>query len=201
MRPQLTALVLAAILLWFLPCLLRNCLRERVADRSDPEDHDFRGFDQGSRRLSWFQLHFAGRPGCDDGCNGLVSDGERDFGHESADANVFDAAYELVPAADAAEYVFSFDDTAASSSVEKPVHFALRNAVVSTRCLGASNLPGINPLLDGWEADSELESCLTRLQENRVGFVVGFSWPIQFQRPLVFQESRNITFCYGDASD
>ena len=57
-----------------------------------PQNHDFRGFDEGSRNLSFFQPQFADRICCDHRGNLLAADRQRDLSHDSIDLDVDDTA-------------------------------------------------------------------------------------------------------------
>ncbi len=72
---------------------------------SDTEDHDLGGFDEGGYGFSFFEAHFAGGVGGDDGGDDLASDGEADLGEEAFEFEVDDAADELVASADGAHHL------------------------------------------------------------------------------------------------
>jgi len=67
----------------------------------------------------------------------LVSNGDFYFRHQAADANFVDASNQLIAAADAAHYQVALRSGLATGAVEKPVDFALRNAMVSASGLYA----------------------------------------------------------------
>lgn len=65
-----------------------------------PQDHDFGGLDEGSRSLTGFEIHFAGRACGDDRGDLLVANREYDLRHEPTDANTLDAAHQLISSAE-----------------------------------------------------------------------------------------------------
>src|SRR5579864_4500126 len=123
---------------------------------SHAENHDFGCLDEGGSRLPGFQLHFASGTRGDDGGDPLVADGKRNFRHQSADAHVVDATDKLIATTDATEKVVALGKILSSGAEEKAVNFALRDAVVASGGAHTANLPGVDPLFDRRETDSQL---------------------------------------------
>jgi hypothetical protein len=67
---------------------------------------------------------------------------------------------------------------AAASAEEQLVDFGSRDAVVSAGGLNAANLFLVNPLLDGGEADAQLQGCIAKVEQIvgiRTGTPRGFT--------------------------
>src|SRR6266702_6060988 len=65
-------------------------------------DHHVGGLDESGGGVAFLQLQLAHCVGGDDGGDVAVDEGEDDLGEEAFDADTYDFARELVPAADAA---------------------------------------------------------------------------------------------------
>lgn len=72
------------------------------------QDHHFRGLNQSNGSLAGLEMHLAGRCCGDDRSDLLLSDGDFHFRHEAADADLINAADELVASADAAYNLLAF---------------------------------------------------------------------------------------------
>ena len=133
--------------------------------RSNTEHHDFRRFDKGGDRFSFFKAHFAGGVGGDDGGDDLAADGEADLGEEAFDFKLDDAADELIAAADRAHHLtlrglgtFGFE--------EERVELGLGDAVVAAGSFDGLKFAAIDPLLDGGVGDAEAESGIARSEQG-----------------------------------
>jgi len=147
------------------------CVGGRIRrEGSDAEDHDLGGLDEGGGGLAGLEVHLTGGTGGDDGGDLLAADGDFDFGHESADADLIDAADELVAATDAAGVEGALGDSLAAGAEQEAVDLTLGNAMMAAGCTDAADFAAVDPLLDGGEADLEFERGLAGFEE-RIGLL------------------------------
>lgn len=132
---------------------------------SHPKDHHFRCFDESRRRLPRFQIHFASRARGDDRSDPLLTGRKDNFSHQATDLHALDSPDQLVSATEVAHNHGSLGSGFTSRPKQQPVHFTLRNSVVSPGGANASDLLLVNPLLDRGEADTKFYRRLPRLQQ------------------------------------
>src|ERR1700728_2638426 len=102
-------------------------------------------------------MHFASR-GCGDNRGDLLAaDGNLDFCHQTADANRIDASPQLIAPTDPADGLLSFVFRSAASPEKQFVDLALGDAVMSSGGWDTAYSLFVNPLLNGGEADSQLQ--------------------------------------------
>jgi len=129
------------------------------------QNHDLRGFNQCGSGLPWLQSHFASRTGGDNRCDLLTADGDLHFGHEAADSDGVDAPDELIAPADATDDLMPLLFGSASRAKEQAIDFRLWDAMMPPGSLNAFDLLLIDPLFDCGEADAELQSRFSQLQQ------------------------------------
>src|ERR1700686_517717 len=88
------------------------------------------------------------------------------LGHQTANLHGLYSTHKLIPTTHAPDFFFALLLGLATGSEKQSVHFALRNTMMSSHSLIASNLLLVNPLLDRWEADPKLQGCVTKLQRS-----------------------------------
>jgi hypothetical protein len=128
---------------------------------SNPQDHDFRSFDEGRDSLTWLELHFAGGPGRDYRRDHLPSNRNLNLRHQAADAYREDPSNKLVPSTDAADYKLSFLFISAAGSKKQPVDLTQWNTMMPASRPYAAYLFFVDPLLDGWKTDAQLQGSIS----------------------------------------
>ena len=125
-------------------------------EKSDAEDHDFGGFDEGGGAFADFEAEFAGSVGGDDAGDVLFADAQRDLREEAAEFDFGDAADELIAAGDLAEFAAARADVATSEFCgNEAVDLGFRYAVVAAGSFGGFEFAAIDPLFESGIADTE----------------------------------------------
>src|SRR5882672_7194007 len=115
--------------------------------RSDAEDHDFGGFDEGGGAFTGLEAEFARGVGGDERGDLLFADAERNLGEEAVVFDGDDAADELIAAGDFAEGAATFGDVAAFERFgDEAVDFRFGNAMMAAGSFGGFEFAAIDPL-------------------------------------------------------
>src|SRR6202140_1667654 len=88
------------------------------------------------------------------------------LGHQTANLHGLYSTHKLIPTTHAPDFFFALLLGLATGSEKQSVHFALRDTMMSSRSPIASNLLLVNPLLNRWKADPQLQSCISKLQQS-----------------------------------
>jgi len=135
-------------------------------ETSYAKDHYFGGFDERASPFSGLQPHLFGSVGGDECGNLLLADRQPNLGQQTAVLHFQDAPDQLVAAADLAEiHAARFDVAMTQLSWKQAVDFAFGDAVVASRRLHRLDLSVVDPLLQGWIADTQNTRCFPRRQE------------------------------------
>jgi len=138
--------------------------------RSDAEDHDFGGFDEGGGAFTRFEAHFAGGVGGDERSDLLLTDTERDLGEEAVVFDGDDAADELIAAGDFAEGAAAFGDIAPFEGFgDEAVDFGFGDAMMAAGSLGGFEFAAVDPLFESGIADAEDVGGFARGEETLHG--------------------------------
>jgi len=93
----------------------------------------------------------------------LTTDRYRHFRYQTADLDGLNPPYQLIATTHAPKFLLAIRFSFTAASKQKSVHFALRNAMMSTRSLDAANFFLVNPLLDRGVANPQLQSGVRKL--------------------------------------
>ena len=111
-------------------------------------------------------MHFPHRTRRNERSNQLPADREGHLRYQSADADVHDAAHQLVASADALVRHPALAFIAASRAIEQAIDFRLRYAVVPAGRFYRFQLAVVDPLLDCGIADLQLHSSVPGSQQS-----------------------------------
>jgi hypothetical protein len=146
----------------------------RFGHESNPQDHYVGSLYEGCGSLSTLELHFSGRACRDDRRDLLTTDENPDLSHQTANLHGLNSSYQLIATTQAPDFIFALLLGLGAGSEKQPVHFALRNTMMSSRSPIASNLVPVNPLLNRWKTDPQLQSCVSKLQQS-LNIPLGFA--------------------------
>ena len=134
----------------------RKTARVFAWDRSDAEDHDFGGFDEGGGAFAGFEAHFAGGVGGDERGDVLFANAKSDLCEEAVVFYGDDAADELIAAGDFAEGAATFGDIAAVEGFgDEAVDFGFGDAMMAAGSFGGFEFAAVDPLFEGGIADAK----------------------------------------------